>query len=456
MRLYLGPQVPRAERFAAGQAIRHLVPRRSHAEWRASKDRSDPVGILIKQGASRLPALMPTRYARMRPSPLTFLRGAAAIMAADLARTTNAGIFAQSCGDCHLYNFGSYATPEGLPVFDITDFDETAPAPFEWDLKRLATSLVLAGADEGYSKKSAAALAQAMTAAYVEEIATLAKLPPLQAWNARIDLRGVIDRLGDRKLKARLDDRLQQQIRGYASQFGVVKAGPVPIFRDRPPLIQRLPESSSIIQAAFARYLTNLPQERRILLERYSLSDVIFKVVGIGSVGTFCAIGLFSSSDGEPLLLQIKEAQTSVLEEHLGSAGFVSNGERVVVGQRIMQAASDAFLGWTGREGFENTVAADAPSGRDFYVRQLKDARLAAIAERISGDLLPFYARLCGRTLARSHARSVDLPTLAGYLGRGRGFAEAIAAFGVSYAEQTRQDWGAFTRAVADGRLHTA
>ncbi|MCQ9154790.1 DUF2252 domain-containing protein [Acidomonas methanolica] len=453
MRLHFRPQLPRAERYAAGQALRHLSPRRANAEWSPPKDRIDPLNILIRQGAKRLPKLLPVRYARMRPTPLTFLRGAAAVMASDLARTANAGIFVQSCGDCHLNNFGTYATPEGVPVFDINDFDETAPAPFEWDLKRLSTSLVLAGGENGYSEKKSVALAASMAANYVTEIAKLAELPPLQAWNARINLLGVIDAVDDRKVREQLRARLKPQLASFTDQFGMVKPGPIPTFRDRPPLVVRLPERDESVRDAFARYLAALPQERRILLERYTLTDIVFKVVGVGSVGTFCAIGLFSSSDGEALLLQIKEAGESVLEEHLGSAGFANHGERVVVGQRIMQAASDAFLGWT-------RDTADAPddeaAGRHFYVRQVKDARLAAIGEHLGTDLLPFYARLCGQALARAHARSADLPTLAGYLGRGRGFSEAIAGFGKLYAEQTREDWKIFVKAIADGTIHAA
>lgn len=444
------PLAPRIERYREGQAQRHQAPRRANADWSASDKRTDPVDILIRQGESRIRELLPVRYARMRASPLAFLRGAAAVMASDLATTSHAGINVQSCGDCHLNNFGSYATPEGMPVFDINDFDETSTAPFEWDLKRLATSLVLAGREGGLSSRECRMLAIDMTQAYVAEIIRLAEMTPFQAWNARIDLMRVIDEMPGHRTRDKLRQRLMRQIASMANQFGMIEPGTMPKLREHPPLVQRIPNQDESVRHAFARYVAQLPPERRILMERYALTDIIFKVVGIGSVGTFCALGLFSTADGETILLQIKEAQSSVLENNTGISTFANHGERVVVGQRIMQAASDAFLGWTHSVGQRNDAAG---AGRHFYVRQTKDSRLAAIGERIEDELLPFYAQLCGHALGRAHGRSADLPLLAGYLGRGRGFADAIAQFGVRYASQTEKDWQVFNRAIADGRI---
>ena len=441
------PLVPRIERHEAGRALRRTTSRHSHADWQARPDRADPIAILEAQGRRRIAELLPIRYGRMLASPLAFLRGAAAIMAADLATTPTAGFTVQSCGDCHLFNFGSYATPEGLPVFDINDFDETLPAPFEWDLKRLSASLVLAGRGRGLGSRDCRRLAADAVLAYASEIGRLARLAPLDAWSARIDLLDAIDAIGDRHARRQAQASLQQQLQSAAVQYGLLDtSGPRPRLIEKPPLVMRLPEREAEIGEAFARYAMTLSPERRLLLQRYRLQDAIFKVVGIGSVGTFCAIGLFSTADGEPLLLQIKEAQASVLEPFAGASIEATAGERVVVGQRVMQAASDLFLGWTDGVGA-------ASGGRHFYVRRLKDARLAALGTEIERQGLQDYAALCGRTLGRAHARSGDIVGLSGYLGRGRAFARAVAEFGVSYADQTERDFALFGTAVASGRL---
>ncbi len=448
--------LPREERYAAGRLLRRTTKRRSHADWQPVVDRADPVAILEAQGARRIPELLPIRYGRMGASPLAFLRGAAAVMAADLAPTPAAGLKVQSCGDCHLANFGSYATPEGLPVFDINDFDETLPAPFEWDLKRLATSLVLSGRENGFRERDCRRLALEAVLAYGHEVRRLAALAPLEAWSARIDLLDAIDRMDDLRARQRTRSRLEEQLRSASAHYGLLDTGgPAPRLREKPPLVVRLPEREDATRQAFARYARTLSPERRLLLDRYRLEDVMFKVVGVGSVGTFCAIGLFATADGEPLMLQIKEAQASVLEPFAGASAYAEAGERVVVGQRVMQAASDLFLGWTHTGGSQDGQDADA-SGRQFYVRRLKDARLAALGTQIEQHGLQDYAELCGRTLGRAHGRSADLVRLAGYLGSGRGFAHAVADFAVLYADQTERDWHLFTGAIGSGRLKAA
>jgi uncharacterized protein (DUF2252 family) len=330
----------------------------------------------------------------MKADPFAFLRGAAAVMAADLGAMPATGLRVQSCGDCHPANFGSYATPEGTPVFDINDFDETLPAPFEWDVKRLAASLVVSGRVGGSSEKECRRIARMAARSYRQHMARLAPLPPLDAWSTRINLAAAIADIDDPKLRARLEKHLSDVIASGKDQFGLVEErGGAARIKDKPPLVHHLAKHDLHAREAFASYATTLQEDRRVLLNRYHLRDVAFKVVGVGSVGTFCAIGLFTSDGGAPLLLQIKEAQESVLAPFAGGSDYPNHGQRVVVGQRMMQAAVDIFLGWT----------QEKLDGRFFYVRRLKDSRLADVGTEIAA-FLPFYAALCGRTLARAHA----------------------------------------------------
>lgn len=433
------------ERRNAGVAQRRDTPRSALGEWTLPAGRADPVTVLIEQGARRIPELLPVRYARMQADPFAFLRGAAAIMAADLATMPSSGIRMQACGDAHLGNFGSYASPEGTPVFDINDFDETLPAPFEWDVKRLATSLVLAGRVGQFTQRQCRALAVAAARAYREFMADLAKLPPIVAWSRHIDLRKAMADVEPAKLCTQLEKRLGKLLASGAEHFGLVeRRGGIFHIREKPPLVRRLSKHELPARKAFASYAGTLQEDRRVLLQRYALQDVAFKVVGVGSVGTFCAIGLLVSGGGAPLLLQIKEAQESVLAPFAGASHYTNQGQRVVVGQRMLQATTDVFLGWT-------LVPID---GRQFYVRRLKDGRLADIGARLIAAL-PFYARLCGRTLARAHARSGDAAVIAGYLGRGGAFDAAISAFALAYADQTERDWQAFLAAIRARRIAT-
>jgi uncharacterized protein (DUF2252 family) len=440
------PAADPAERRKLGAALRQDAPRSAHAAWSPPADRPDPVAILMRQGESRLQDLLPIRYGRMRADPFAFLRGAAAVMAGDLARLPDSGIRLQSCGDAHLNNFGSYASPEGVPVFDCNDFDETLPAPFEWDVKRLAASLVVSGRVAQYSDKAARRLARIAARSYRRHMAALAGLPPVEAWNRRIDLARAIADIDDVKLRGAMEKRLGKVLASGAAHFGLIgERDGQPTIREKPPLIYRLDKHALPAAKAFASYAKTLQEDRRVLLRRYTLRDVAFKAVGVGSVGTFCAIGLLTAGDGAPLLLQIKQAQESVLAPFAGASAYANHGERVVTGQRMMQAATDVFLGWTTRP----------IDGRHFYIRRLKDSRLAGLGARLEASL-PFYADLCGRTLARAHARSGDPVLVSGYLGNGAAFEEAIGEFAVAYADQTERDWRGFLAAIETGRIVAA
>jgi uncharacterized protein (DUF2252 family) len=438
--------MPADDRRAYGRDVRRTVPRGAHAAWSPPPGRADPVAILIAQGAHRIARLLPVRYGRMQTDAFAFLRGAAAVMAADLAATPATGLRVQAGGDAHLMNFGASATADGTPVFDVNDFDETLPAPFEWDLKRLATSVAVAGRVRGLPDKACRRLARLVGRAYRLQMDELAHLAPVAAWFSRIDLHGAVESISDRALRRAQRVRLETAV-AAASQAYAHLLAPDGTLRlpERPPVIYRMDGRDGTAREAFATWRETLPEERRVLVDRYRLRDVVFKAVGVGSVGTFCAIGLFATADGDTLLLQIKQAQTSVLAPYAGASAYGNQGERVVVGQRLMQAAPDVFLGW---------ALSGTPEGeRHFYVRQLKDSRLAAIGTALEGDALPFYARLCGRTLARAHARSGDAAAIAGYLGDGDGFDEALAAFAMAYADQTERDHMAFREAIRSGRI---
>ena len=422
------------------------MPRSAHAEWSPPANRRDPVSILIDQGHDRIDTLLPVRYARMRADPFAFLRGAAAIMAEDLSRTPTSGLRVQACGDCHLSNFGAYATPEGLPVFDVNDFDETLPAPFEWDVKRLAASLVVAGRVASMPERACRKLASSAVRRYREHMAELAPMSPLDAWSTRVDLPAAIARIDPGKVRSKVEKRLQKVLDSGGTQYGLVEqAGGKWRIKTASPLMRRLDEHELPARRAFRSYAETLQEDRRVLLARYKLQDVAFKVVGVGSVGTFCAIALLVSPGGAPLLLQIKQAQNSVLAPYAGASVYSNQGERVVVGQRMMQAATDVFLGWTMKP----------LDGRDFYIRRLKDSRLANVGALIQ-EALPFYATLCGQTLARAHARAGDATAIAGYLGQGDAFDDAVAAFAAAYADQNERDWRSFQEAIALHRIIAA
>ena len=425
------------ERYDRGVGLRRKTPREKHADLLGPSTR-DPVAILAVADRTRVPELVPVRYQRMTTSPFAFLRGAAAVMADDLKHQATAGITVQACGDCHLMNFGAFATPEENVIFDINDFDETLPGvDFTADLKRLTASVAVAALAAGYSKKRARATAEIAAEAYRTRMRTLAKLTPLEIWHSRVDLLDEVRRIQDRTLRRRLyailaktEGRLEED-----DNFPHLVAGKQPHIEDRPPLIYHFaskkdPRKRVDAKQVFATYQEGLSPEHLCLVDRYELADVAFKVVGVGSVGTFCAIGLFMTADGAPLFLQIKEAGQSVLE-CLGPKFRGHPGQRVVEGQRMMQAASDVFLGWT----------QDPASGRHFYVRQLKNRRLGSVGELVEEQALASYARLCGRTLARAHARSADPAVLAGYMGKNGVLDDALASFAMAYAARTNSDY---------------
>ncbi len=406
--------------------------------WTPCPNRIEPAALLAAQGNTRLPALLGLREQRMRASPFAFLRGAAAVMAADLATLTGPGVVVQLCGDAHLANFGVYASPEGNPVFDVNDFDETLPGPFDWDLRRLATSLVLSAREHGMAGRACRALAARAARHYRRHVARLAKLSPYEAWHSTIDMRAAIEAIDGHKLRRRLAKRLHAALDASVDRYGLVEDDAGGLIRDHANT-RHLPEYEDTIDAAFAAYPATLQPQFVDLVGRYRLVDRAFKVVGVGSVGTFCAIGLFASSQGAPLLLQLKEAQASVLAGPTGAAARACQGERVVTGQRRLQAQSDIFLGWT----------PEPVSGRDFYVRRLKDSRLAQVGAALEADMLPFAASLCGRTLARAHGRAGDAARLAvsiAAFGDGTAFDEGIAAFAEGYANQTELDHEMFCR----------
>jgi uncharacterized protein (DUF2252 family) len=442
--------LPAAERRLAGQALRKIVPRSLHAHWRPPPARQNPVDSLVYSSRHRIASLLHIRYDRMRVSAFAFFRGAAAIMAADLADTPATGLWVQACGDCHLANFGTFASPEGTPIFDVNDFDETSPAPFEWDIKRLATSFAVDALSRDLGDKAARYLAGTAVLAYRRHMQQLARLDPLESWRSRVDVAGVLGGITDEKLRdpelRRLHSATEAGHSGYPKLLERFK-GRWRI-KEKPPVIFPLSglhdDTHEIVaRTAFESYKRSLPEERRLLLDRYQLVDVAFKVAGIGSVGTFCAIGLFVTRDDQTLLLQLKEAETSVLAPYAAPGRYPNQAQRVVVGQRIMQTLPDIFLGWTEDHGDDQQC----------YVRQLKDSRLALIGADLAEGALPYHATLCGVTLARAHARSGDAARIAGYIGTGTAFDTAISSFALSYAAQTHADWRLFLDAIKAGQI---
>lgn len=434
----------------AGKEHRKRVPRSRHAVWKAPRNRPDRVDLLIESSEGRVPELVPIRYARMLQSPFAFYRGAAAIMAADLAGTPTTGHHVQSCGDCHLVNFGGFATAERQLIFDINDFDETSPAPWEWDVKRLAASFVVAGRNNQLAANDSRTAAVAAVRSYREHVLEYAQMPVLETWYANVELHSMIENFADPDMRRRYRRVLRKEkARSSLNEFPRLaqRVGDRQVIKDDPPLIYHLdrsfdPQLEKIIQELLGRYRASLPHYRRVLFDRFRFADLAIKVVGVGSVGTMCAIALFVAGENDPLFLQIKEARRSVLEPYAGKSAFPNRGQRVVVGQRLMQAATDTFLGWTqGRR------------GRHYYVRQLRDVKVKPEVEAMAASHLRNYALLCGWALARAHARSADAALLAGYLGKGDAVDEAIGDFAVAYADQNESDYAALQAAVRKGRL---
>lgn len=443
------------ERASQGRALRDLTPRVSQAGWHPRPNRVDPVQCLKASNAGRILQLVSVRFGRMAASPFAFYRGAAAIMASDLNATPTSGIRVQACGDAHLMNFGGFATPERNVIFDINDLDETLPAPFEWDLKRLAASTAIAAEHLALPKADAARVVTDLVKEYRERMFNYGWMTSLEVWYDKIDLQKYEDRNGDPEVVARarkrLADRIETERRKSVPDHLypklVTDAGTKPRIKDEPPLLfhptgEMAPGMSSGFSAALSAYRNSLPAHTRVLFDRFHLVDLAIKVVGVGSVGTMCAVALFMASDNDPIFLQVKEARASVLEPYAGASLYKNHGERVVVGQRLMQSASDVFLGWTRGE-----------NGLDFYVRQMRDMKLGAIIEDWDTGMLRQYGRMCAHALARAHARSGDAAVIAGYMGSGQTFDDAICEFATEYCSQNREDYRALLSAIRDWRI---
>ena len=437
----------RAERSSAGQALRARVPRSAHAEWKLLRKRRDPIALLQKSNEGRLKHLLPIRFGRMVQSPFTFLRGAAAIMAYDLSKAPTTDMRVQACGDCHLLNFGLFATPERHLVFDVNDFDETHPAPWEWDLKRLVASFAVAGRDAQFADAKIKNAVLSCVRAYRRQMRDCERMTPLEVWYQHITAQQLIEEAPDaeaRKFRSAIAEKARRRVVEHL--FPKITRSEGDRFRlvDQPPILYHVPEADFMdrVRQGLADYRQCLSDDRRVLLDRYQLADSALKVVGIGSVGTRCYIALMISDENHPLLLQFKETGRSVLEPYMGKSVYDNQGQRVVVGQRLMQSSSDIFLGWVrGRH------------GRDFYVRQLRDMKMSVPLEGISTLRFREYGRICGRTLARAHAKSGDAAAISGYLGTGDNFDRALAKFALAYADQTERDHAALVKAVRAGRI---
>ena len=424
------------ERMAAGNAIRESVPRTAHGAWQHNTDR-DPLGILQNCNRGRLQELVPIRYGRMLQNPFTFLRGSPALMAHDLATTPVTRIQVQACGDCHLLNFGLFGTPERNLIFDLNDFDETLPAPWEWDLKRLTTSFVTASRLNGISDRRAHDIVVACGRSYRKHMHDFSEMSPLEIWYYQISVDDLIRVAPDAKSRSRLEKIAEKaESRVGENLFPKIteeQQGQHRFIED-PPVMTRITDERAIeiVHKGIEDYRNSLPDERRVLFDRYRLEDFALRVVGIGSVATRCFVGLFFCDDKTPLLLQIKEARQSVLEPHVGKSPFENHGKRVVVGQRLVQAASDIFLGWLRSE-----------NGRDFYVRQLRDMKFSMPVDDFTAGEMEQYAEVCGWTLARAHATSGDPALISGYLGTGDNCDLAMSNFAFAYADQIEQDHAA-------------
>ena len=448
----------RDERYAAGKALRNEVPRSSHAEWAPDPERPDPISMLEEANKTRLQQLVPIRFGRMSMSAFTFYRGTADIMAYDLAKTPVSGIQAQLCGDAHISNFGVFASPERRQIFDVNDFDETLVGPWEWDVKRMAASVVLAGRQKGYTAQESRQAALRCVQRYRESMQQFALMNHLDVWYYHIDVETILAMFRGMQGAKGLQKRVEQQS-AKASKRTRIETFPKLaeavngqyLIKDEPPLIfhyDPLDTSKDNLDTGQWKdmvrgFLESLSEERRVIVMQYRAVDVAQKVVGVGSVGTRCAIVLcLGGAEGDdPLIMQIKEAGPSVLESYLGASPYANHGERVVVGQRMMQAASDIFLGWS------------TFNGLHYYARQLRDMKLSADIETLVPVAFTAYVELCATTLARAHARTSDPAKISGYLGSKDSFDRAIATFAETYADQAERDHAALLAAIKDGRV---
>ncbi|MEJ8855212.1 DUF2252 domain-containing protein [Variovorax robiniae] len=445
------PRLSRDEQQALGKSLREKCPRDSHAIWVPRPHRPSPLALIEQSNKGRVPGLIPLRMGRMVRTPFTFYRGAALNMADDLAKTPANGQRVQACGDCHLMNFGAFATPERRMIFDLNDMDETLSAPWEWDLKRLAASFVLACRNNRFSEGTARDAVMACVRSYRERMAEYSQMSALDTWYSRIEIKQAVDALSNENGRKRLEKRIAQARARSVLEHDFPKLaamrGETPTIKDNPPLVYhpRDDHEKSVLeqaQDAFALYRETIQEDRRTLLDRYELKDIAFKVVGVGSVGTFCGVLLLMASETDPLFLQVKEARPSVLAAYAGKTPYPNEGQRVVNGYRRIQSASDIFLGWS--KGLH---------GRHYFVRQLRDMKVSAEVEIMAPGTMSEYAALCGWTLARAHARSGAPAEISGYLGKSETFDKAITKFGVAYADQTEVDHKVLLDAVRSGQV---
>ena len=446
------PHLTPEERRIKGHALRERTPRANHAFWVETPSRSDPIALLEAQARTRLPDLVPLRYARMRVSPFAFLRGSAVVMAHDLAQTPRSGITTQLCGDCHLSNFGVFGSPERALLFDINDLDETLPGPWEWDIKRLATSGFVAGRENGFTDSECKEAALAAARSYRTRMAEFAGMRNLDVWYSRVTTGDLLNLITDKKTRKRAQKQTSKAEQRDSLQAVAKLTEELDghrVFANDPPLVMRVTEemTNEEVRALFTKYTSTLRGAQLRVLDRFRVVDVARKVVGVGSVGTRCFIVLLLGRDeNDPLVLQVKEAEASVLEAHLPKSSYKHQGERVVAGQELMQAASDIFLGWM-----------TGPAGRYFYWRQLRDMKGSVVVENLSVTNLALYMSLCGWALARAHARaSGNAVEIAAYLGVSDRFDQAIASFAQAYADQTERDYHALLDAIKSGRITAA
>jgi uncharacterized protein (DUF2252 family) len=440
------------ERVAAGKVLRNKIPRKQHGECKGINGRPNPIDILHKSDAGRMKNLLAIRYGRMLQSPFAFYRGAAAVMASDLARIPTTGLKVQACGDCHLVNFGGFATPERNVIFDINDFDETSPAPWEWDIKRLVASIVLAARANGLSDSQGRDCAISCARRYREHMREFSKLDPLEVWYAKTTAADLVESL-PKPLRKDVRKRIERAAARSGSELDFPKlAGSVGgqiCITDQPPLIfhqetTHASDAEATVDQVFQAYRESMADDLGVLLRRYRFVDAAIKVVGIGSVGRRCWIALMMSEGNNPLFLQFKEAVESVLEPYAGKCAYKHHGQRVVMGQRLMQPASDIFLGWF-----------TAPDGRHFYVRQLHDAKIKPLVETFNAEMLDVYSMACGWVLARAHAKASEVSaTISGYLGSSNDeFDRAMGKFALVYADQAERDYAALKAAVRKGKI---
>lgn len=437
-----------SERIELGRTLRDKTPRSAHAAWRPVPDRRNVIDILEESSQGRVSELVPIRYGRMLANPFAFLRGSAAVMAHDLGPMPTSGIRVQACGDCHLANFGLFATPERNLAFDINDFDETLPAPWEWDIKRLAASFVVAGRANGLPDKSNEAAVCVLSHSYRVRLGEYAKKRVLDVWYSRLDDKTLIaaaPNVEAREFRKKITAKARASVAEYLFPKITGEQDGHRRIVDHPPLVYHLHEQSDTearLQKMLAAYHETLPAHLRKLFAHYHFEDFAFKVVGVGSVGTRCFILLFLADSNDPLLLQAKEARASVLEPYAGQSKYDHHGQRIVVGQRLMQSASDMFLGWMTSE-----------DGTHYYLRQLRDMKFSVPLEGIEAPALARYADVCGWVLARAHAKGGDAAMLSGYLGKSDAFDQALGKFALAYADQTEKDHATLVKAVKSGRL---